>query len=354
MFRFFVAGLAMVGFATTSLAQDPDTHPFLLGPPHTGTPVPVSVGFFLSDVTDVNEERQMFEFEGRLTLQWKDERQAFDSEQLGVSERIYQGNFQFSEVFDGWWPQLVLANESGQYDRQGVLLRIQPDGSMTYVEQLDAVVKTPMDLHHFPFDKQGFEIIFKVLGFDRSEVVIQPDLANTGFRAQGLNMAQWAFNELDISPLDHDLTFKDGSVGARSHVAVHIKMSREPAYMLRLVVFPLFILVALSWSIFWMEKESIGDRMDISFLGILTVVAYQITISEILPSIDYFTLMSAFLYLSFLSMASGVAVNLIVNHLDKRGNYALGDQIDWHCRWLFPTAFVGLNLLAAVYFLMFR
>ena len=29
-----------------------------------------------------------------------------------------------------------------------------------------------------------------------------------------------------------------------------------------------------------MDKESLGDRMDISFIGILSVVAYQIVVSE--------------------------------------------------------------------------
>jgi hypothetical protein len=184
--------------ATVS-AQVPTDSLFLFGPPNPGEQTTVHVGFFLSDVTNIDEEREMFEFESVLTLSWHDERQAFDPAELGVQELIYQGQFQFNEVFNGWWPQLVLANESGQLERQGEILRIKPDGSMVYVVELDAVAKTRMNLHHFPFDRQSFEIIFKCLGYDQSEVLLKPDLVNTGYRAQGVGLAQWEFKDMGES-----------------------------------------------------------------------------------------------------------------------------------------------------------
>ena len=50
-------------FAATASAQVSNDAPFVLGPPNSSEPIPVRVGFFLSDVTDVDEEREMFEFE---------------------------------------------------------------------------------------------------------------------------------------------------------------------------------------------------------------------------------------------------------------------------------------------------
>ena len=135
-------------------AQDPENDLRLLGSPNPGEQTTVQVGFRLSDITDVDEEREMFEFESVLTLKWHDARQAFDPVEFGVQELIYQGQFQFNEVFNGWWPQLVLANESGPLELQGEVLKIKPDGSMTYITELDGVVKTKMNLHIFPFDSQ--------------------------------------------------------------------------------------------------------------------------------------------------------------------------------------------------------
>jgi hypothetical protein len=70
---------------------------------------------------------------------------------------------------------------------------------MVYVVELDAVAKTRMNLHHFPFDRQSFEIIFKCLGYDQSEVLLKPDLVNTGYRAQGVGLAQWEFKDMGES-----------------------------------------------------------------------------------------------------------------------------------------------------------
>ncbi len=98
--------------------------PSLLGPPTPsgGEPVVVSASFVLRDINRIDDEAEAFEFDAILTLEWHDPRQAFDPEHEGVDEKVYQGAFQFNEVFTGWFPQVVLVNESGLYEKRGVLL----------------------------------------------------------------------------------------------------------------------------------------------------------------------------------------------------------------------------------------
>jgi len=75
----------------------------LLGPPPGDRPTEVLAGFYLSDLTRIEAENERCVFEGVLTLTWRDSRQAFDAEALGLKERVYQGSFQFNEVYEGWW-----------------------------------------------------------------------------------------------------------------------------------------------------------------------------------------------------------------------------------------------------------
>ena len=96
-----------------------------------------------------------------------------------------------------------------------------------------------------------------------------------------------------------------------------------------------------------MDQSSLGDRIAVSFIGILTVVSYQIILSEILPHISYMTMMNGFLNMSFIVMCATVPINLWVGSLDRRGQSAAGDRIDRRCRWIFPVAYVGLLLLVA-------
>jgi hypothetical protein len=327
---------------------------FLLGPPPSDGPVEVRGGVFLSDVNAVTEQEETFEFEGILTLSWRDARQRFDPAEVGVSEKVYQGNYQFAEVFDGWWPQVFLVNESGDFESQAVLLSVQPDGSLTLIQEFNAVVEMPMNLRRFPFDRQHFEAVFQVLGFGPDRVRLVPDPGATGSADRPAHIAQWVLHGVRVSVRENRVTYADGRSHPASQLVFTLDLAREPDHLLRLVVVPLALLVVLTFSVFWMDRESLGDRMDISFIGVLSLVAYQIVMSDQMPAIAYFTLMHGFLYSTYLLLAAGVGINLLVSKLDQAGHKETGNRIDVVCRWAFPLAFVGLNALNALYFLAFH
>jgi hypothetical protein len=211
-----------------------------------------------------------------------------------------------------------------------------------------------MALRRFPFDHQDFDAVFEVLGLGRSRVVLVPDPATSGVVGKGVSIAQWALRDLRLAPHEADPVYGDAHQGPLSQIVVTLDMARRPAHMLQVVVLPLTLLVILTFSVFWMDRESLGDRMDISFIGILSVVAYQIIVSDAMPGIAYFTLMTGFLYSTYLVLAVGVLVNLIVSKLDQSGRHELGDRVDRTCRWAVPVGYFGANGLSAAYFLTFH
>ena len=320
----------------------------LLNPP--AEPTVVKVGFYLSDINDVNEQQETFEFEGRLISRWKDARLAFDPLENGSDFITYTGSFQFSEIFAGWYPQFVLANKSGAFEQEAVVLRHYPDGTLHLIQEISAVVEMPMSLRRFPFDQQIFTAYFLVLGYTESQVQLEVDLDSTGRDDNGVQVAQWHLEDVNIQvdPLEPSLK---GSVQPRySRVAVQLDMRRRPQFMLRIVVFPLTLLCLLCASVFWMDHESLGDRMAISFTGLLSIVAYQFLIGGSLPTIAYFTLMDSFLYSTYMFIACSIVVNLRVDHLNRTGRQDAGDRLDEKCRWVFPSTFFGINLLIALIF----
>jgi hypothetical protein len=316
-------------------------------PPRADGPVVVRAGFELRDINEINDEVEAFEFEGVLTLEWRDERQAFDPVAEGVNEKLYQGAFQFNEVFTGWFPQVVIVNESGLYEKRGVLLRVRPDGSLRLIETVDAAAKTDLDLRAYPFDRQRLEAVFEVLGFDESEVVLRAAAAGDASAAYGaaaVRVPQWRLVRVGTSIRSHPASHA-GELGVASTFVVRMDVERKSLFMVRLVIVPLVLIVVLSWSVFWMDQSSLGDRISVSFIGILTVVAYQIVLSEILPRISYLTLMNGFLNMSFFIVCASVVVSLWVGSLDKQGKTSIGDRIDRRCRWIFPVVYLGLLLL---------
>lgn len=315
--------------------------------PPEADPVVVRVGFFLRDVNQIEEAEQRFEFEGILTLQWTDPGRAFDPAEIGVDERVYQGEYEVAELASVWRPQLVLANGSGGYERQATLLRHRFDGRMTYVQELNAFAEIPVELRRFPFDRESLRIVFEPLGFAADEVVLELDPATTGTRPGGVSVSEWRLEAFGG-------TRGSDEVGdeAVSSAVFTLEVARLPGFLVRVVIIPMMVLVALSWSVFWMDRESLGDRMDISFIGILTVVAYQIMVSSTLPRIPYFTIMSGFIYASFFTICASVIVNLTVGRLDRTGRSELGNRVDRTCRWAFPLAYVTQLVVSTTYILV--
>jgi hypothetical protein len=330
------------------LASPPtaSAEPFLTGPPKGDGPVVVRASFHLRDINEIDDEVETFEFEGVLTLTWQDRRQAFDPAEAGVDEKVYLGAYQFNEVFTGWFPQVVLVNESGPYEKHGTLLRVRPDGTVTLIEALNAIGEADLQLRRYPFDHQRLTAIFEVLGFDASEVVMQPESGARSSSSERVQIPQWALTNVSASTRDRHASYA-GRTGIASAYVVSVDVQRKPFYIVRLIIFPLMLIVMLSWVVFWMDRASLGDRINVSFIGILTAVAYQIVVGEIMPQISYMTLMHGFLNLSLFIMCATVVINLVVGKLDEAGKSEAGDRIDRRCRWIFPLSYFGLNLLMA-------
>jgi hypothetical protein len=92
------AGALILAFASNLAAQS-DTIPglessgvpagerHLLGPPIGEGPVVVRAHFRLRGINQIDDEAENFDFTGVLTLQWKDDRQAFDPRVARVEEK---------------------------------------------------------------------------------------------------------------------------------------------------------------------------------------------------------------------------------------------------------------------------
>ncbi len=324
--------------------------PFVLGPPPVESgPVVVQVAFTLQDINQISDESETFEFNGIIMLRWNDPRQAFDPAVEGVHEKVYQGD----GAAPGWFPQVVLVNEAGSYQKSGSVLRVLPDGTSTLIETIDATASANFNMRRYPLDHHRLRAVFEVLGFDRRQIALQP-APSTDPKHVSLRLPQWTITDVSTSAEDRPAAHA-GDGGVASSFVLTLSVKREPFYVIRLVVIPLMVIVLLSFAVFWMDRSSLGDRINVSFIGILTGVAYQIVMSQNLPRISYITLMHAFLSLSFLTMCSTVVVNLVVGSLDKQKKFEAGDRIDRRCRWAFPLTYFGvLGVLSTLVIVLFN
>jgi len=337
------------------VAADPGAAPaaipaniLLLTPPPADGPLIVQSAFELHDLNQISEVEETFEFTGVLKLVWRDPRLAF-TPTGGVDELVYQGNYQFDEIATGWYPTVVLANESGMFDVSGVVLRVSPDGTCTLIQTINATAESEMNMRLFPFDKHRLEAVFTLVGFDRDQVRLEVTGDGSGAEPlSGASLPHWFIKGMHVGAQDTSSAYA-GRAGNASALVVSIDVERDSFYIRRLISFPLAVIVLLSFSVFWMERSSLGDRTSVSFIGILTGVSYQLVMGDALPEISYFTVMHVFLLFSFLTMCTTVVINLWVGALDKKGKYELGDRIDRQCRWIFPLCYIAFNSILYVF-----
>ena len=336
---------------------------YLGGPPPGERPLEVRIGFNLVNLTSVSEKEETIDFEGAIYLNWMDPRLAYDPAEVGLEEytpgdysraprRIYQGDFAVKEIFDGWRLHVVTPNGIGDRIKTNMAISIWPDGMVEYSETFFVKVETPMQLQRFPFDSQELEVFFHPFIYQRDEVVLIPDdrLARTW--NQNMGIAQWVRGPVLMEERPVEIAYFDDSKGTISEFVVTIHIERLPLHVLTSIIFPLILLVSLTWSVFWMDNESVSNRINITFIGILSVVAYYLVIQESIPKIAYLTLTDGFIITTFLILAAGVVLTVVMERLEQSGRKELGRRVDRICRWAFPVGYAAVSFI--VYLLFFN
>jgi hypothetical protein len=196
----------------------------LLELPYGIRPAAVRAEFHLLDIQKVNDDDETFEFSGVLTLIWQDSRQSFDPTLTGVDEMIFHGGYQFNELAPAWYPQAVITNAADVQETQGVLLRVQPDGTSKLIQTVNATVRSPLNLRLYPFDLQRLLIIFEILGFDDSEVAIAAGKITDD--REGIQIPQWDLMDITASTTALAAPYA-GSNGRSSALVVELDVKRQ-------------------------------------------------------------------------------------------------------------------------------
>ncbi len=336
---FFALWCANVAHATDAGMPNPPSSPTV-----------VKLGIFLADIIDMDEVEESFQAEIILIAEWKDPRLAFDAQAEGRDYKLFQGAFQFNELFAGWWPQLLIVNEIGSGDVNALRITVQSDGTVRYKDQRSVTLETPMALQSFPFDVQTLQASIISFGdySDQVKLVVDENvLGATEEYAevnQKVNIAQWDFLNLDLVAGVSDFRYY-GTKQEFSEIAMTITLERKSSNTLWKIMFPLILLVSLMWAVFWMDIENLADRLNVAFIGILTIVAYQFLLDGNMPRISYFTFTDAVLLYSFVIMCLCIYESLLVYSLWKRGLHERAERIDRAVHWAFPGVYaLGLAI----------
>jgi hypothetical protein len=301
-------------------------------PPPGNKPTPVSIGLYLTKLTDIDEFNSRFRFEAYARFEWCDPREAFDAEAEGSDMR--QVLVDPRKYVQLWTPDLSIANGIGEPNVTKSMIEIWADGRVRISGYFNSAVTVPFDLRHFPFDRQSFEIELESFSFNREEIELHW-MENFGGYQEDIYLPEWRIESTEIL-IDQPVDIRDQVAFSRAVFVINV--AREYGYYIFKLSIPLLLIVALSWTVFWMHDESLASRMRVSATAFLTIVAYQFAISNSLPKVAYLTTMDRLMIASFVLVALSALQNMIVRYV-FRDNRDVADTVDRLSRWLFPVAF---------------
>ncbi|RMX60570.1 hypothetical protein pdam_00001389 [Pocillopora damicornis] len=144
-----------------------------------------------------------------------------------------------------------------------------------------------------------------------SSVTIQPSgdvLYSKGYTTEDI-VFEWNTTEVAVgtkamaqfvyegSKLSSDINVF--SIGNYSTITVTFSFKRRIGYYIIQVYFPDIFVVALSWIVFWMDKDDMGNRMALGITTILTIMFLLGSLNGTLPKVSYPKALDWYLLISF-------------------------------------------------------
>lgn len=329
--------LSLCLFGQTTWAQATQTSSSVIGqcdleqgqpntpPSVAGKPVEVTVGLRLLDVTAIEDIDQTITVDYLLVQTWSDPRL-----------KNYVGcRFDLDQV---WYPKIDILNSGRLFMRLPNEVEVLEGGRVRLLQRYRGAVVFPYQAPKFPFDSHEIKLSFLSDVHHDSELVMTVDERFTGRPDWEYNVPDWNIANVQAKIADYFLEIYD-----RNHNAFELTVSveRRSGFYLWKIIMPMVLIVAMSWSVFWIDPAHFGAQVSMSSASMLTLIAFHFAMTNILPPLSYFTDLDRFIAgataLVFLALVESITTSYW--EVNGRRNWAL--RMDRYCRVLFPVAFAS-------------
>jgi branched-chain amino acid transport system substrate-binding protein len=237
-----------------------------------------------------------------------------------------------------------IARQSEQFDDTDLR-----DGRCTRSRRIHSTLRSAYNLRMFPFDHQRLTLELSdaesaegsLKYAARPSVLALDDEAKdqlSSWRLDGdlgYSRRARAFAEAD-TPTEYD--YATFSLPVRRHVAFHVTK----------FFLPLFVIVAVALTVFWIDPEDLSSKAGIGVTCLLAALAFQLAEAGNLPEIAYLTLADRVYAICYTTLAGALMFAVYGNSLVRKERRDRALRFDRNCRIGFPTALLVALVLAVV------
>lgn len=286
----------------------------------------VNVRLFLIDVEGVDTVTQSFTANLTMVVRWHDP---------GLA---HQGPGSVSMPLDDiWFPRIQMLNQQRLTSTLPRAVEVFPDGEVVQRQRFWGSFSQPLKLKSFPFDSQRLKITIANVGFGGDVVNLIPS-PRSGISKE-LTMPDWIVTGWDFVTTEFSLEDESSSIDG---LVFSLDVKRDGSYFKYKVIFPLILIVIMSWLVFWIDPSLAASQISVSVTAMLTMIAYRFALAGMIPrlatltSLDYFVLVSTLMV--FLAMIEVV----YTAHLSTNGQLGKARKIDLHARWIAPLIYFAM------------
>ena len=184
------------------------------------------------------------------------------------------------------------------------------------------------NLKAFPFDRQILKI--KIADTSRSSEWLKLFVDNwtvlrlQDFKSNG-DILEWKivdtysnyYNEVD--PVNSYVS---------SGVELVFEIERNFQYYIFKVIFPIILILLVSWSVFWVHPKELESKLTITIVCLLSLIAYNFVIDKDLPKLSYLTILDYIVLLSyvFATIPNFISIYSFEKHRKKQPIWQIVDR----------------------------
>jgi hypothetical protein len=336
-YLFFRIGLLLTiaQFSTALGAQGLESADFRLvneRPNPSGEATEVTFGVFIFDIDDIDDVSQRFGIDMFTIVAWQDPRLALpEDERVGLHRSL-----PLDEI---WSPRGIVVNDRDLSAQLPRTVTIDDLGNIVYRQRLSGELAVPLELGNFPFDKQRLPIDFVSYQNSPDEVRF---IVNTDIRGDAGSFSAAGWRMKIVEPEYGE--FKIPAVGVvRPRLTYYVEAQRVASYYLLTMFLPLSLIVFMSWTVFWLQPDSVPARIGLSTASIFSLLAMGFSIRLGLPAVSYMTRADLFVIGCTLMIFVALGVAVIGSRWANSGRMEHALRLNAIARWVY----VGLFILVA-------
>ena len=301
-------------------------------PGEDGQPTKVYVSIYILDLDSVDTANQSFIANVFFVYTWHDPRLIHKDPGVTI--------LPLNEV---WNPHIQIANQQKVFPTFAEEVSISPEGEVRYLQRVWGSFSQPLQLHNFPFDQQvlNTQIVTVRYTTDEIQLIANPQISS-GI-ADKVSVTDWKISGWKTNTERFQSSPDSLPISA---FELSVSVERRIDYFIINIIIPLFLIVAMSWVVFWIKPEkSPGTKISIAVTSMLTLIAYRFAIGTSIPMLSYLTRLDEFILWSTVIVFTTLIQVVITSFYAQSGKFNMALRIDKWCRWIYPLALVLLAVI---------